>query len=197
MKKTYLKEIIREIISEMFQEEELVNEKLTDKLPGRLNPAAQQAKQQGLHSIGFGRWANSQGKFVATTVGGKLQSINSMDRDSRQDQPKDRNPKTKPLNRVDPHTKGPALDTWTPRARLDYAVKKKTSQALATPEVQNAIKQGGKFTGDQLHRLTGVSDKAYQLSMVPAAGGRKITSITRDTNLEYDPQSKLYNFSEA
>jgi len=196
MKISQLKELIREIIAEELDD---TNEALTDKLPGKMNPASQQAHQQGLHSIGFGRWANAQGQYVAKTVNGKLQSITGPDNKT---QPKDRNPKTMPLNR------GTAVggtrtfgDSPSPREKVGQAVKQKLHTAFKSPAVQRAAKLGGELTGDQLTKLTGVPEKAFRVASATLEPDNpeatRYVPIDYNTALDYNPKTKMYKFRDA
>lgn len=184
-----LKEVIREMIRAELDD---TNEGFMDKLPGRMNPATAQAHQQGLHSIGFGRWANSQGDYVAKTVNGKLQSINSRD---RQTQPKNRNPKTMPLNRGD-WMAAPHRDMGE---RVQFAVKQKLQTAFKSPEVQRAAKTGGELTGAQMTAATGVPEKAFRVASYSLAAdggpaGVRSVAIDNNTALDYNPQTQMYKF---
>jgi hypothetical protein len=179
---------------------DLLEEGLMDKLPGKMNPAVQQAHQQGLTSIGFGRWANAQGHYVAKTVNGKLQNLDP--RDTRA-QPKDRNPKTMPLNRG-VNQGGPATigDPANMKQKVSWAVAKKLGTAFKSPEVQRAAKVGGELTGDQMTKLTGVSEKAYKVAsytLIPGPDAERSVSIDDYAGLalDYNPKTKMYKFRDS
>jgi hypothetical protein len=196
MKKTQLTNILREIIRE---ELDNLTEGLMDKLPGKMNPAVQQAHQQGLHSIGFGRWANAQGHYVAKTVNGKLQNLDP--RDTRT-QPKDRNPKTMPLNRG-VNQGGPAsmADPVNMKAKVHQAVRTKLGTAFKSSAVQRAAKIGGELTGAQMTKLTGVPEKAYKVASYTLTPGdpaaERSVAIDYDTALDYNPTTKMYRFRDS
>ena len=178
---------------------DLLEEGLMDKLPGKMNPAVQQAKQQGLHTIGFGRWANAQGVYVAKTVNGKLQNLDARD---RRTQPKNRNPKTMPLNRG-VNQGGPATigDPADMKEKVHRAVVKKLDTSFKSPLVQRAAKIGGALTGDQMAKLTGVSEKAYKMvsyTMEPnKPDAWRSVAIDYDTALDYNPTTKMYTFRDS
>ncbi len=185
--------IFKELIQEM------VDEKIGDYLPGKMNAAAQQAKQQGLHSIGFGRWANANGEYVAKTVDGRLQTV---DTQFKRTQPKNRNPATMPLNRGI-NQGGPAKlsDPADMKDKVGLAVRQKLTTALKSSAVQSAMKQGGGLTGDQLKQLTGVPEKAFKVasySLDPEnPEATRSVSIDFNRGLDYSPKTKLYTFRDG
>jgi hypothetical protein len=179
---------------------DLLEEGFMDKLPGKMNPAVQQAHQQGLTSIGFGRWANAQGHYVAKTVNGKLQNLDP--RDTRT-QPKDRNPKTMPLNRG-VNQGGPASmgDPANMKEKVSRAVQTKLRTAFKSPEVQRAAKVGGELTGAQMTKLTGVPEKAYKVAsytLIPGPDAERSVSIDDPAGLalDYNPKTKMYKFRDS
>jgi hypothetical protein len=186
-----LKEVIREMIRAELDD---TNEGFMDKLPGRMNPATVQAHQQGLHSIGFGRWANSQGHYVAKTVDGKLQSIDSA---GRRTQPKDRNPKTMPLNRgIEQGGSHTMADPYDARERIQMVARTKLQTAFkSSPAVQRAAKTGANLSGAQMTALTGVPEKAFRVvSHNVTPDGVRSIAIDRRTALDYNPQTQMYKF---
>lgn len=184
--------LLRSIIQELIQEElSSVDEKLTDYLPGKGNAAADQAHKQGLHSIGFGRWANDQGKVVAKTVDGRLQKV---DVNTGQQDPKNRNPQTKPLD--------PSRAPDSPKnmkTKVRWAAGEKVKQAYKNPQVQKAARAGTEFTGQQMTNLTGIPEKAFAAGYDALDGsGTKIlglsdTGAASDT-IHYNPETKKYKF---
>jgi hypothetical protein len=168
-----------------------LDEKITDYLPGKMNSASAQAKQQGLEYAGFGRWKNQQGKVVAKTVGGRLQKV---DVNMGQLDPKDKNPKTKP---IDPSK--PVGGPQNMKEKVRWAAREKVKQAYKNPEVQKAAKNGTKFTGQQMTRLTGIPEKAFAAGHNAIDGsGVKILGMSDVGNpsdtIHYDSQTKLYTF---
>jgi hypothetical protein len=188
MKISLLRSIIKEIIHEELSS---VDEKLTDYLPGKGNSAADQAHKQGLTSIGFGRWANDQGKVVAKTVNGRLQKV---DVNMGQQDPKDRNPQTKQLD--------PSKSAGSPKdmkTKVRWAAGEKVKQAYKNPQVQKAARDGTEFTGQQMTNLTGIPEKAFAAGYNAIDGsGTKILGLSdvgapSDT-IHYNPETKKYKF---
>lgn len=183
-----LKEIIREIINE---ELDSIDEKLTDYMPGKMNAAADQAKKQGLEYAGFGRWKNQQGKVVAKTVDGRLQKV---DINMGQQDPKDRNPKTKPID--------PSKPVGSPKdmkEKVRWAARTKVAKAYENPQVQQAARDGTEFTGQQMTRLTGIPEKAFAAGHNAIDGsGVKILGLSDVGNssdtIHYNPETKKYTF---
>jgi hypothetical protein len=188
MNKSSLRALIQEILKEELSS---VNEKLTDYLPGKGNSAADQAHKQGLTSVGFGRWANDQGKVVAKTVNGRLQKV---DINMGQQEPKNKNPQTKPL---DPSKRvGGPLNM---KEKVRWAAKEKVKQAYKNPEVQKAAKKGTEFTGQQMTNLTGIPERAFAAGHNAADGsGVKILGMSDVGNpsdtIHYNPETKKYKF---
>jgi hypothetical protein len=176
--------------------EEIIEEKISDFLPGKHNSAAAQAKQQGLSSIGFGRWANARGEYVAKTVNGRLQAIDTV---NRRTQPKDRNPSTMPLNRGVSQGGGTrtAADPADMKDKVAMATRKKLSTAFKSPEVKRAAEKGYEMTGDQMTRLTGLPEKAFRLTSYSLDGGNTNSVWIDDTRaLDYDKKTDRYKFRE-
>ena len=169
----------------------MLNEKLTDYLPGKGNSAADQAKKQGLTSVGWGRWANAQGKVVAKSVDGRLQKV---DVNMGQQDPKNRNPKTKPINPA-----ARASDPANVKEKIRWAAGVKVKQAYKNPEVQKAARSGTEFTGQQMTNLTGIPEKAFAAGHSGLSNGEiKILGLSDVGNssdtIHYNPQTKKYKF---
>ena len=168
-----------------------LDEKITDYLPGKMNSASAQAKKQGLEYAGFGRWKNQQGKVVAKTVDGRLQKV---DMNMGQKDPKDRNPKTKPL---DPNR--PVSGPQNMKEKVRWAARAKVAKAYENPQVQKAAQNGTEFTGQQMTRLTGIPEKAFAAGHNAIDGsGVKILGLSdvglpSDT-IHYNPETKKYTF---
>lgn len=172
----------------------LIDEAITDKLPGKMNPAAQQAHKQGLHSIGFGRWANDKGQMVAKTVDGRLQTVSPGPRT----EPKDRNPKTMPLNRgVNQGGPSTAADPADMREKILRAVQVKGRAALKKPEVQNIAKKGIKMTGAQMTRLTGIPEKAFRVTAEKPdyLKGGSLVYLDPHNSIAHDAETDTYTIA--
>jgi hypothetical protein len=193
MKKSQLKEIIRGIIHE---ELEAMNEKFTDYLPGKMNTASAEAERQGLKHAGFGRWKNQQGVIVARTVDGKLQAIAP-----NKQEPKKRNPATKPLDpNKDPH--GPK----DMKQKVTRAVKDKVRKTSGTmgntgsrsPEVDKFMKSQEPFSEEQMTKMMGVSGKAFRAAKkVVWPSGEQVLGLDQNYSLGYDPKTNMYSFLDA
>ena len=178
MKLDKFRSIIREIVHE-----EVFNLGESD--------AADQAKKQGLTNAGWGKWANAQGKIVAKTVDGRLQKV---DMNMGQQDPKDRNPKTKPID--------PSKPVGSPKdmkEKVRWAAREKVKQAYKNPEVQKAAQAGTEFTGQQMTRLTGIPEKAFAAGHNAIDGsGVKILGMSDVGNpsdtIHYNPETKKYKF---
>lgn len=179
-------------------QKESTDEAISDKLPGKMNAASQQAHQAGLHSVGWGRWANDSGQVVAKTVDGKLQKLGPSNATSKAlgltDPKKDRNPSTKPLGRdVSP------AEPRNFKEKIRLAAREKVKQAYKNPEVQKAAKNGTEFNGQQMTNLTGIPEKAFAAGHSALDGSdTKILGLSDVGNasdtIHYNPQTKKYKF---
>lgn len=202
-----LKDILKEIINEKTStRNNNLDEKISDYFPGRFNSAAAEAKRQGLRSIGFGRWVNKDNKVVAKSVDGKLQAVKPNERTP----PKDRDPKTKPLDPSRDPDAPQALDTRQRdlKRRLMRKVAATPEERLETPEAQEALRTGRHFTGEELERMLGITPQQYRrlswrdtsapypmrdLAIGPQnVAGPGAADKPGWTRLEYYPKTKTY-----
>ena len=108
--------------------------------------------------------------------------------------PKDRNPKTKP---IDPSK--PLGSPQNMKEKVRWAAGEKVKQAYKNPQIQKAARDGTEFTGQQMTNLTGIPEKAFAAGYDALDGsGTKILGLSdvgaSSDTIHYNPETKKYKF---